>query len=272
MKKLIGKILDKFFRRITDRLDNTDKTITNVNSRLNHSINDTKELIHAKSKLQCFLLSSQGKPRMFLLSTPRHGNLGDQAISMGELKVYSEVFPNYSLLEVSFHEYYHILEELLMVVQPEDLIFIHGGGNFGNLYYREEDIRKSIVYHFPNNKIISMGQSVTFLDNGDNALETSQEIYKQHKNFHIVGRDELSFERIKEYFPTNKHYLCPDSVLFLEGDYPNNSPKELDVLFTLRDDKEKVRSDDFLSSIENYIQQNNLSSDHTDTAIKNLSN
>ncbi len=273
----IGKTNSDFHKLNTnfDKLDSSTSVLKQNHDNLKKEVanivkqqNKLESWVHAKSKLQSFLLSSQGCPRLYSFGAPDYPNLGDQAIAIAERRLFNKLFTTHMVCEFTRDEYYSIIEELMMVIEPQDKIFTIGGGNFGNMYPSFENMRQSVIEHFPNNKIVSMGQSVTFLDNDTNdTLKKSQEIYGQHKNLHLVGRDPMSFERLKEYFPTNKHYLSPDTVLFLEEDYKNNAAKELDVLFLLRKDKEKVRSDEFLLPIENYIKEKNMRSEYSDTHI-----
>ena len=47
------------------------------------------------------------------------------------------------------------IEQLKKIIKDEDIILLHGGGNFGDKYIELEEKRRMIITAFPNNKIIS---------------------------------------------------------------------------------------------------------------------
>ena len=74
---------------------------------------------------------------------PQHGNLGDQAISLGEIKFLKEIFKN---IKIVFN-----LNNYTNYINNNSLIFLQGGGNIGWRYYEEEINRRIIIQSYPNN-------------------------------------------------------------------------------------------------------------------------
>lgn len=67
--------------------------------------------------------------RIFLMSTPWHGNLGDQAIILAEYQVLKRAFPDYTIIEYPTE----VIRKLLMrfdwkpAMHGDDIIAMHGG-------------------------------------------------------------------------------------------------------------------------------------------------
>src|SRR5690606_36394559 len=128
-------------------------------------------------------------------------------------------------------------------IKKEDIITIVGGGNMGDLYDQIEFIRQLVIKFFPNNKIVSFPQTIDFSDTkeGLRLLRVAQNVYNKHKELHIVAREQVSFQKMKEVFPKSNVYLCPDIVLSLNlanGSSANRSG----VVFCMRADAEKAMS------------------------------
>ena len=214
--------------------------------------------------------------RIFLMGTPNHGNLGDHAIVSGEMHVLKKFFPEHNLIEIPYDYLTGELGELLWGlglqkhIRRDDIIFLHGGGNFGNLWINEENLRRSLIEKFAQNKIVIFPQSIHFTDddNGRRELEVSQKIYNTHRDLHLMTRDENSFAFAKEFFPQANVYLLPDSATVLQGIVDDFDVERQGVLFVLRGDKEKVRDDADIQRLQNYLVEKNIPFEVTDTVIK----
>ena len=207
--------------------------------------------------------------KIIYFSTPNHGNLGDHAIAIGVENIIKTLFQDLLCLEFSIFEYNRNKDLLEKLVNQEDIIIITGGGNFGNLWLTEENQRRDIVRRFSNNKIIVMPQSISFTNDEEGAkeLKISQSIYSQHKNFNIITRDNKSYQYGIEYFPNNKVFLAPDSVLYLEDWYKRENQRD-GVILTLRSDKEKSLSNEKIDKIISFLENKNIVYKRDDT-VKN---
>lgn len=216
------------------------------------------------------LIQKYGKvKKVIYLSTPNHGNLGDQGIVIAIKKLLEDFFKDLLILEFLYSEYERNKEIIEKLINQDDLVIIHGGGNFGNLWLTEENQRRDIVKRFPNNKIIVMPQSISFTNDEEGAkeLKISQSIYSQHKNFNIITRDNKSYQYGREYFPNNKVFLAPDSVLYLEDWYKRENKRD-GVILTLRSDKEKSLSNEKIDKIISFLENRNINYRKDDT-VKN---
>lgn len=213
--------------------------------------------------------------KIFLLGTPQHGNLGDHAIVWGEMKILRDTFPDREIIEIPYDYLTGEFGELLFglgvekYIRRTELIAYHGGGNLGNLWVNEEQLRRRIIEKFPDNKIVIFPQSIYFTedDNGRGELTTSQKIYNTHRNLHLMTRDENSFAFAKNFFPKVNNYLLPDAATVLQGVTDDLDDERAGVLFILRSDKEKVRNDGNIKYLQNYFTANNIPFAVTDTVI-----
>ncbi|MGL5150609.1 MAG: polysaccharide pyruvyl transferase family protein [Clostridium sp.] len=210
------------------------------------------------------------KTKIIFLSTPEHGNLGDHAITIAINKILKDKYPKNRILEFSFNKYNERKNDIKSIVNSNDMIYLVGGGNFGNLYPWEENQRRDIIKRFPNNKIVIMPQSLSFSDDEDGRkeLSISKKIASEHKNLTIIARDEKSYSFAKKEFNNNNILKAPDSVLYLEDYYLDKMTQERkNVVFTIRRDKEKILSDKKIKEIQNILDKNKINYEITDTTV-----
>ena len=235
--------------------------------------NVKQDLIHKNNKIMKIVTSIilyKDKAKIFYLDTPEHGNIGDQAIAYSSICLLQDLYPEHKIIEFTYDDWLSAKPYIIEYISDNDVIFLVGGGNMGDLWINEEEVRRSIIKSFPNNKIVSMAQSITF--NNKQETEISTDIYAGHSNFSIVARDQKSFETIKTIFPSNKLGISPDSALYLEEYYTEfykDSQKD-GVLFILRSDKEKARSDKKITEIQKSLKENSISYKTTDTVIPKM--
>lgn len=210
--------------------------------------------------------------KIFLIGTPWHGNIGDQALVIAEKYIINRVASNYKLIEIPSVVYNSIWMKFLgLKINKKDIIFLQGGGNLGTIYINEEIFHRNIVQKYPDNKIVIMPMSIFFHNNefGKSELKKSSMIYNKHKNFTIISRDEVSFNFAKKYFNNVNNILAPDSVTSLEEIVPFYNVKRKGVCFFLRKDIEKVVKDDNINKIKDFLGKNKIKYILSDTADNN---
>lgn len=210
------------------------------------------------------------KKKIFIFGSPHHGNLGDQAIVVAEYKFLKDNCPEYEIIDIDISIYYKHIKIIKRYINDSEIIFLHGGGNFGNQYIFDENIRRNVIENFPNNKIMLFPQTMYFTnnENGKMELEKSKKIYGAHSNLILVAREEVSFKLMKENFKNNTIILTPDIVLYLD-----KSKKELNrsgALFCLRSDVESKLSEVEKKEILELLRANYNNVKITDTTVKQL--
>jgi len=176
-----------------------------------------------------------GQP-LAIVDFPDIRNCGDSAIWLGEIAYLQRRHgkrPDYVSRMVDFSA-----EELERRV-PEGPIFIHGGGNFGDIWVAHQDFREAVLERFPDRQIIQFPQSIHY--SSPARIEQSARAIGRHRNFVLLVRDEESKDFAEKHFDCEVK-LCPD-MAFAIGELPSR-PSEFPVLAMLREDAEKVVSAD----------------------------
>lgn len=211
--------------------------------------------------LKIIILMKNNKDSVFLLGTPRHGNLGDQAILYSELKFFSDINKkNVIYVESSFVK--NKISFLKKVIKDK-IIYIHGGGFLGSIWSEEEYMVRTVLKSFPENKIIVFPQTIYF-DKLDDFYIESKRIYENHENAIFLCREKYSYDFFEKNLSKCNYLLVPDIVLYNDNIDFHNVRK--DCLFCIRNDKEKIKYS--LDELKEILKKNNLKISYTDTVIK----
>ncbi|MBR0487604.1 MAG: polysaccharide pyruvyl transferase family protein [Treponema sp.] len=199
------------------------------------------------------------------LLAPGYSNIGDVAIFVQSIQFLNENARQpikailYSRQCVNFNNIRNL------PLYDDDIIVIQGGGNMGSLYALEELLRQNIVKAFPNNKIISLPQSICFVNQKkDYILERAKKIYSNHKKLTIYARDLPTLDFCKDNFKCNI-ILCPDMVLSSTPKRIREYKKNQRVLLCLRKDLESSIPSDKVKMIENILKASGYSFEYWDT-------
>ncbi len=165
------------------------------------------------------------------LDNPYHNNIGDNLIWEGEKQFLKHV--PYKNLGNSSSASWRWPE-----IKNGDVILLHGGGNFGDLYRGAQDFRLEVIKRYSDNRIVMFPQSVWYDDMS--LVEKDAEIMYRHKDLTLCLRDLPSYEFMKAHFPKCRLLLMPDMAFcildsFLQRFRGKENGKEL---FLRRLDKE----------------------------------
>lgn len=185
--------------------------------------------------------------KFVMIGTPIHGNLGDQAISIGQMEFLNDKFSRNSYIDMDGDIARNYSDRFLKFIIGNKTILIQGGGFLGDLYMREENMVRRMIQLFPNNKIVIFPQTLYF-KNGDVEKKRTIEIYDKHKNLSFCVREQFSYDLASSMFKNVKIYLIPDMVLYLKRKSPKQNRSE--CVFCMRNDKEKILSNEDLSRIK----------------------
>lgn len=165
-----------------------------------------------------------------LLDLPYHHNIGDLLIWAGEEAFLSEL--PYSCLQRSYCNSSDLGE-----LDEKTVILLHGGGNFGDLYYHHQEFRLSVIQKYPCNRIIILPQTIYFA-NWD-TFRKEIDIYSKHNNLYICVRDKFSYD-IANFFGLKNVLLLPD-MAFCLGTIKESTPPQLNRLLVDRVDIEGLK-------------------------------
>ena len=168
--------------------------------------------------------------RIVLLDAPDHPNVGDQAILLGELAFLRRHFPSARLHVASYTTYHAGLAE---TVRGADVVFLHGGGNFGDIWPTHHEFRLHILETYRQQRLIQFPQSISFSD--DAVLQRTRAAIAACSSFHLLARDRRALAFAREQFDCPVT-LCPD-MAFAMGPLSPRRPS-LDVFCLFRTDKE----------------------------------
>ena len=197
------------------------------------------------------VINDKNKNKIFYLDSSSYNNLGDQAISYAIGLFVKDNFSDYEFVEILEKDFLRNFRFLKKNIKKDDIIFLTGGGNMGNLYPKYESIRRKTINYFKNNKIIIFPQTIDY-DNtnyGQKELKKSIEIYNSNKNLIICAREEKSYNIMKKIY--NNVYLIPDIVLYLT---------KKNYLFSKCDDNDSVMGICFRNDKEKSIDENKVNS------------
>ncbi len=190
----------------------------------------TRMAVERSRRLQWTALRPQKK--IFLLGTAEHSNIGDAAIAVGALEFIRQYFPEYCPVELSTYEFNDRYDELCALCSPQDLIFLQGGGNLGNRFLNEENLRRKVIADFPDNRIVILPQTIYFDADATEELAESERVYNQHANLTLFTRGEESHRFALEHFSQAKSVSMPDMALILRRNY---GMERNGILLCLRD-------------------------------------
>lgn len=240
-------------------------------SRKKAKMRDEKERYFFLAKTR-FDKTSDSAKRIVFVGSPLHTNLGDQAIAIAELKFFKEYLGDYALIEIPSGVYQDRAPELVKLVKKSDIIVIHGGGFLGTIWLKEENLARSVIQAFPENKIVILPQTIFYEQspNGLKELEISRNIYRAHKNLHVFLRD-TSIGFMKENLCGGNFTDAenvPDMVLYFKEDEKKLERKN--ILCCFRPDKEKVLSDKDRNQIQNSLKDFEFPIAYTSTLVDEL--
>ena len=219
--------------------------------------------------------------KYIMLATPIHGNLGDQAIILGQkqfLKQHMVEKRKYSktILEVRNDDWLNHTDRITKLITSRDTIIIGGGGSIGTQWPDEDDKITDIIQRFSKQPTIIFPQTCWY--QGDvlhTRLNRNRSIYEQAKHLTIMCRDIASYHFMKEHFPKNHVMLRRDIVMSLDllrlhrfADCIHS--KREGIVLCFRRDHEKVLEDRYTEELKTYISELGLSYTEQDTVVPQM--
>lgn len=178
--------------------------------------------------------------KIILTLLPSHDNLGDHAIAYASKAFLEQEYPDFDIVEVDMKDIYKSAKNLIRSRHPEDMVFIIGGGNMGDLYRYEEWTRRFIIKTFHDYRVVQLPATAHFSDTkkGRKELKRAQKIYNAHPGLLLMARDETTYQFMKQHFQEKTILKQPDMVLYLDR---SKAPAEREgVYMCLREDQESV--------------------------------
>ncbi|HBR1484751.1 polysaccharide pyruvyl transferase family protein [Klebsiella quasipneumoniae] len=183
-----------------------------------------------KNKLTEILPFIKDKNEVIFLDYPVYLNVGDLLIYHGTENFFKENNINIKLRRSNAR---YSVKEIKKYINPNTVILMQGGGNFGDLYPEFQKFRQDVVSSFPDTRIIILPQTAFF--ENEHELNKSVKSFGAHKDLIIFSRDTRSLSIFKKF--TSQTFLMPDMAHSLWGTLPK-SQKSKGTLYLIRNDKE----------------------------------
>ncbi len=190
---------------------------------------------------------TDAQPRAIYALTPTAGlrNVGDQAQVVAIDAWLARHYPEHRIVELDKNLVLGCIDDLKRRVTPQDLIFLHSGGNLGDRGRWSEAARRAMIAAFPDNRIVSLPQTIFFSDTplGRHERDISRQIYGRHPHLTVMGRDDISGQIAAELFPTAQVATVPDFVLSLKAEDFALKPDQAHadrIMLCLRQDDEST--------------------------------
>ncbi len=211
--------------------------------------------------LRKFKKSEPHDPRFFILGTEDYGNLGDHHIAVSVIEFLKRNFPDNEVIEITAIDYYKERKKLIWTIDPNDIIIMTGGGNFGNVYPGAQMIRRDITDTWKDNHKVVMPVTVYYEDNeeGNKNKRTDRSIFTKENNIVLAVRDQASYEIAAGLFQCEV-LLVPDIVF--ASCYTNEEKRSDTVVCCLRSDLESAVDEEFKNLIKNRV------SDYFDSCVE----
>ncbi len=185
-----------------------------------------------------FDLKRKGEECVFLIMTPEHGNIGDQAIAYAEIKMLQKLGIKH--IEISEYQLREIQTAKYLKMFNGHSILLQGGGYLGTIWFGVEELLRDLIVANPKSNIFMFPNTIYYEDSdwGQAELSASIAVYNRHKHLYLNAREKVSYNIMKDIYTRVKLY--PDIVLSLEN-YESKC-KRNGCLLCLRNDREKTRS------------------------------
>ena len=201
-------------------------------------------IIYHKSSTDNYQNLSKKDKKIIIMLAADYGNLGDIAIAYAQNKFLKDNFPDRTIVVVPISQTYRKIKSLKKKMNKDDIVTITGGGNMSDMYEDIEEQRRFVIKKFPNNRIISFPQTISFshTEVGENELTKTQSIYNAHGNLTIFARERKSYKAMKRLFHKCRVLLAPDIVLYLNKLDQQKQRDTNKLIICLRDDEEVASS------------------------------
>lgn len=170
--------------------------------------------------------------RYALLDFPDHPNVGDSAIWLGETAMLRRITGRDPCYTCCWHDFD---EGGLRAACPDGVVFLHGGGNLGDIWPHHQRFREQVLTALRDRRVVQLPQSIHFDDAA--ASRRFADLVARHPDFTLYVRDRPSLE-IATTWLGERARLGPDSAFAL-GRQPRHVTANVPLLALMRGDSER---------------------------------
>ena len=145
------------------------------------------------------------------LNYPSHLNIGDHLIWLGEV----DYLHNIRNVDIAYaSDFLSLSISKMRKMIGCNPIFLHGGGNLGDLWTTLHSFTETVVDECIHNPIYIFPQTIHFQDQEN--LKRTASIFNSHPCLTIFTREWQSYRTAKEHFYNCQVVLCPDMAFHLQ--------------------------------------------------------
>lgn len=175
-----------------------------------------------------------GARRVVLLDAASYANVGDCAITLGTLAVLAAA--GVDVEHVSSHRGYDP-RAVRRSLPADGVVLLQGGGNFGDVWPRNQAFREQVWQDFPDHRVVQLPQSIHYEEPA--RADRARRLIERHGSVTVLARDRDAQRLAAELLGVSAP-LVPDFAFGLGPlPTPDDAP-DVEVLWLLRSDKESV--------------------------------
>lgn len=215
------------------------------------------------------------KNTVVLVGTPAHKNLGDHLIGVSELKFIHDCYPSNPLFEIPTHVFVRYEDFIRNNVKKYSHVFITGGGWMGSVWPSDELTLQSMVDIFSESPLVILPQTIYYdlgSKEGKELHRLANLTFSKCKDLKLCVRDPQSIDSAQTFdaIAKDRLLLCPDIALYYANNYQYNSNGSRKLGIYLRNDREKVASDETVDMIKNFFAESKYDFFVSDTMADHL--
>lgn len=206
-----------------------------------------------------------------LLCTPLHGNVGDQALAIADFKFLETCGINpKKVLEIPTAILEGLSNKQIKKIVNDRIIFLHAGGFIGNTWQQEERQFHRCIKLCSENNIIILPQTITFTNDnkGKADKKKTKKIFRACKDLTICVREKKSVGVACELVGKENVLCVPDMVIGFISNGKEVINRHNECLLCMRQDIEKLISDDVVRKIKEEVSSLGFRIKYTDTVVK----
>lgn len=169
---------------------------------------DRRHLQALRRQTAAVLATAIGEAReVALLDVPNQRNAGDSLIWAGERAYLKSL--GYRVRYTADLDSFDAAR--LRSAMPRGVVLMHGGGNFGDIWFGHQAHRERLARELREYRIVALPQTL-FYHSVERARITN-DVLSDHPDYTVLLRDRASLERAAKLMPDVRVVFCPDAAI-----------------------------------------------------------
>lgn len=208
------------------------------------------------------------QPKILLVGTPIHDNLGDHLLALAEEEQLRAAFPDRPLIEIPTELYMLQRERIAAALGDGDVVCVTGGGWMGDVWEGDDAILRDIVRVCSAKcRVIVLPQTMCFSDPDGDYAKWCRTFWRSQGNFTLCLRESTSYQLALDEFGmgSDRCRLLPDMGLLYGGAPFPEEKRGQKVLLCLREDRESMLSSQEREGLRLFFAERGYGVEHVTT-------